>query len=395
MPGEALLATLHRQGVTHVTLPPSALQLCEVADAPAGLTLIVAGEALPPVLAQRWAGPHRLFNAYGPTETTVCASTHLCTVGSEGPVPIGRPIANTQIYILDDRLEPVPLGVTGELYIGGAGVARGYLNRPELTAERFIADPFGGESGGRLYKTGDLGRYRTDGAIEYLGRNDFQVKIRGFRVELGEIESRLQGCAGVRDAVVVAREDVPGDKRLVAYVVGEPEVELSASTLREALSSVLAEYMVPSAYVMLPSLPLTPNGKLDRRALPAPDASAVVSRAYEAPLGEVEEAIAQVWQELLGLERVGRHDQFFELGGHSLLAIQVVSRLRQRQPHQLDTHRHRSTRDRLSDHRERSDLANCPLLPCRSPPRDAMKKVEQVFNLFIRIEQVKNLFHFL
>ena len=224
----------------------------------------------------------------------------------------------------------MPLGVAGELHIGGVQVARGYLNRPELTAERFIADPFGSDPQGRLYKTGDLGRYRADGTLEYLGRNDFQVKIRGFRIELGEIESRLRGCAGVREAVVLAREDQPGDKRLVAYVVADDGMELSSASLREQLLRELAEYMVPSAYVVLEQLPLTPNGKLDRAALPAPDASAVVSRVYEAPVGEVEQAIAQVWQELLGLERVGRHDHFFELGGHSLLVVAMIERLRQR-----------------------------------------------------------------
>ena len=275
--------------------------------------------------------PRHFLNGYGPTETTTFAVVH--RVDGVSPdarsIPIGRPIGNTQIYILDEHLQPVPLGVTGELYIGGAGVARGYLNRPELTAERFITDPFGGEPGGRLYRTGDLGRYRMDGTIEYMGRNDFQVKIRGFRVELGEIESRLRGCAGVRDAVVLAREDVPGDKRLVAYVVPEAGVDLSASALRDQLSSGLADYMVPGAFVSLEALPLTPNGKLDRRALPAPDASAVASRGYEAPIGEVEHAIASIWRELLGLERVGRHDHFFELGGHSLLAVQVVARVQE------------------------------------------------------------------
>jgi amino acid adenylation domain-containing protein len=329
MPGDALLATLHRHGVTHVTLPQSALQLCEVSQAPTGLTLIVAGEALPPALAQRWAGQQRLFNAYGPSETTVCASAYLCQGDVAGSVPIGRPIANTQIYILDERLQPVPLGVVGELYIGGAGVARGYLNRPALTAERFIHDPFSAEPHARMYKTGDLGRWLPDGNIAYVGRNDFQVKIRGFRIELGEIETKLSACASVREAVVIAREDVEGDKRLVAYVVPHAGMTMSAAELRESLSRELAEHMVPSAFVSLEALPLTPNGKLDRKALPAPDATAVASRAYEAPIGEVEHAIASIWQELLGLEQVGRHDHFFELGGHSLLAVQVVVRIQE------------------------------------------------------------------
>ena len=274
----------------------------------------------------------QLINMYGITEITVHATYRKISssdvLGCHGSV-IGRGIPDLRIYILDAHQQPVPVGVSGEMYIGGAGVARGYLNRAELTAERFIADPFSTTTNGRMYKTGDLGRWLADGTIEYLGRNDFQVKIRGFRIELGEIESKLSACEGVREAVVLAREDQAGDKRLVAYVVPQAGVELSVAALRESLSRELAEYMVPSAFVSLDAFPLTPNGKLDRGALPAPDGSAVLARAYEAPQGEIEEAIAAIWQELLGLERVGRHDHFFELGGHSLLAVQMVSRLRQ------------------------------------------------------------------
>jgi thioesterase domain-containing protein len=268
---------------------------------------------------------------------------------------IGRPIANTRIYILDGHGRPVPVGVSGEIYIGGDGVARGYLNRPELTAERFVKDPFqpersggnpekrqgrrdagqpersGGNPEKRMYRTGDLGRWRADGTIEYLGRNDHQVKIRGYRIELGEIETQLLGCEGVAEAVVLARESAPhaaaGEQRLVAYytVKGqEPTIE----RLRGQLESKLPQYMVPAAYVRLESMPLTPNGKLDRRALPAPEGEAFVRRGYEAPQGELESTLAQLWQELLQVERVGRHDNFFELGGHSLLAVASVSRLR-------------------------------------------------------------------
>src|SRR6202041_200574 len=214
-----------------------------------------------------------------------------------------------------------PIGVSGEIYIGGAGVARGYLNRPELTAERFVADPFSGEACARLYRTGDLGRWRPDGSIEYLGRNDHQVKIRGFRIELGEIESRLLNCPGLREAVVLAREDQPGEKRLVAYFTGEPDIPVA--TLRSHLADTLPDYMVPAAYVRLEALPLTPNGKLDRRALPAPEDDAYGERAYEAPEGPIETAIAAIWSELLHLERIGRHDNFFELGGLSLLAVSL------------------------------------------------------------------------
>jgi amino acid adenylation domain-containing protein len=273
--------------------------------------------------------PRHLVQCYGPTETTTFASTHAITALADDAhsVSIGRPIANTSIYILDSQGEPVPLGVTGELYIGGDGVARGYLNRPELTAERFLKDPFAARPAGRMYRTGDLGRWLPDGTIEYQGRNDFQVKIRGFRIELGEIEAKLAACDGVREAVVLAREDVPGDKRLVAYVVSDEGVELHAAQLRAALSGRLPDYMLPAAFIPLESLPLTPNGKLDRRMLPAPDQAALAHRAYEAPQDEVEQTLATIWQQLLGVARVGRHDHFFELGGHSLLAVQLQDRI--------------------------------------------------------------------
>ena len=220
-----------------------------------------------------------------------------------------------------------PLGSTGELYIGGAGVARGYLNRPELTAERFLKNPFTEESGARMYRTGDLGRWLDDGNIEFLGRNDFQVKIRGYRIELGEIESRLMEHGSVREAVVIAREDVPGEKRLVAYYTGAEEA-VRIEELRSHLSATLPEYMVPAAYVWLESLPLTPNGKLNRKALPAPDGDAYATHGYEPPQGEIEEKLAIVWAEVLRLDKVGRHDNFFELGGHSLLAITLIERMR-------------------------------------------------------------------
>ena len=244
--------------------------------------------------------PQRLLNGYGPTETTTFAAT--CQIrevaASATNIPIGRPISNARIYILDRHCEPVPIGASGEIYIGGAGVARGYLNRPELTAERFIASPF--VDGDRLYRTGDLGRYRRDGTIEFLGRNDFQVKIRGFRIELGEIEARLAEHPGVREAVVLAREDAPGDKRLVAYTTTRPDAAPpGAEALRAHLAASLPEYMVPAAYVALDALPLTANGKLDRQALPAPDSSAFAARGYEPPVGETEERLARIWARLL------------------------------------------------------------------------------------------------
>ncbi|HEU0052779.1 MAG TPA: condensation domain-containing protein, partial [Longimicrobium sp.] len=246
---------------------------------------------------------------------------------TDGRPPIGRPIANVRVYALDPRMRPVPVGVPGELYVGGVGVARGYLGQPGQTAERFVPDAFGGEPGARLYRTGDLGRWRPDGTIEYVGRNDFQVKIRGFRIELGEIEARLAEHPAVREAVVLAREDEPGEKRLVAYVVGDPAA--GADVLRAHLGERLPEHMVPAAYVHLEALPLTPNGKVDREALPSPDGEAYARRGHEAPVGEVERALAEIWSEVLGVERVGRHDDFFELGGHSLLAVQMAARVQQ------------------------------------------------------------------
>ncbi|HEU4845295.1 MAG TPA: amino acid adenylation domain-containing protein, partial [Burkholderiaceae bacterium] len=336
--GAAFLGTLLASRASAMLLPVGLFN--EYADmlAPAfaRLTwLLVGGDVLNPELAARVLAraerPRHLINAYGPTETTVFAAT--CDVGAQTrelrSVPIGRPAANTQVYVLDASLQPVPLGVTGELYIGGVQVARGYLNRPELTAERFIADPFSSDPRARLYKTGDLGRWLADGNLEYAGRNDFQVKLRGFRIELGEIETALRACDGVREALVVAREDGPGDKRLVAYLLADDGAAPQANTLRASLALTLADYMLPAAFVTLDAWPLTPNGKLDRKALPEPGHDDLVARAYEAPQGALEVALAGIWQELLGIERIGRHDHFFELGGHSLLATRLLSRVRQ------------------------------------------------------------------
>ncbi|MCG6577323.1 amino acid adenylation domain-containing protein, partial [Pseudomonas sp. AF32] len=270
-----------------------------------------------------------LINNYGPTETTVVATSGRIDAG--GALHIGKPVGNTRVYLLDAHLQPVPVGATGELYIGGAGVARGYLNRPELTAERFVRDPFSPVQHAKMYRTGDLGRYLPDGYIDYLGRNDGQLKIRGLRIELGEIESRLGDCPGVREAVVLALGETPDDMRLVAYYTaheGEHQ-DLTADNLRARLQVHLPRHMVPSAYVRLDALPLTANGKLDRRALPAPDSDAYSSRGYEAPVGEMETRMADIWCRLLGVEQVGRHDDFFELGGHSLLAVRLMSQVRQ------------------------------------------------------------------
>ncbi|HMK71848.1 MAG TPA: amino acid adenylation domain-containing protein, partial [Myxococcaceae bacterium] len=333
---EELCGAIEREGITTATFPPSLLGTLPAERLAGRLgTVVVAGEAFPRELAVRWAPGRRLFNAYGPSETTVCATIHRCSGEEASSPPIGRPIANTQVYVLDGRLEPVPVGVAGELYIGGEGVARGYLKRPGLTAERFVPDPFG-EAGGRLYRTGDLARRRADGCVEFLGRLDHQVKVRGFRVELGEIETALGQHARVREAVVVARGDGPGEKQLVAYTVGEA----TAGELRAHLRDRLPEYMVPSAFVALAAMPLSPNGKVDRKALPAPERGR--GREYQAPRTETEKALAEIWARVLGVERVGLQDNFFELGGDSILSIQVIAQARQRglrlSPRQLFEH---------------------------------------------------------
>jgi amino acid adenylation domain-containing protein len=321
------------QEVTLVnTVPSVAAELLRLGALPlSARTVNLAGEALPKPLAEalyRRGTVARLFNLYGPTEDTTYSTYALVKPDVAGAPPIGRPIANTRIYIVDRRGRPVPAGVPGELCIGGVGLARGYLNRPELTAERFVPDPFG-PPGARLYRTGDLARYRPDGEIEYLGRLDHQVKIRGFRVEPGEVEAALRQHPAVREAAVVAREDAPGDRRLVAYVVAHPEhAPIAGEQLRALVRGKLPEHMVPSAFVPLDALPLTPNGKLDRRALPAPDGGRPdLAGAFVPPRNAVEEVLAGIWAEVLGLERVGVHDDFFELGGHSLLAVQVIVRL--------------------------------------------------------------------
>ncbi|MFZ6659140.1 amino acid adenylation domain-containing protein, partial [Undibacterium sp. TJN19] len=353
-----LRGLIQAQGITTLHFVPSMLQAFleqteELTECASLRRIVCSGEELPVALQARClaALPQAsLHNLYGPTEAAIDVTYWECRAGEDlDRVPIGRPIANTQMYILDAGRHLVPTGVAGEIYIGGAGVARGYLHRPALTAERFVADLLSEQPGARMYRTGDLGRWRADGHIEYLGRNDQQVKIRGFRIELGEIEAQLLQQAQVREAVVVARERAGAEnqgaegsdtdsarqeKQLVAYLVGpadgnDASNELSSEALRGQLKAVLPEYMVPAAFVWLPALPLTPNGKLDRRALPAPGQEAFAVGLYAVPQGEVEVLLAGIWQTLLGLERVGRHDHFFDLGGHSLLALQLLTRVRQ------------------------------------------------------------------
>ncbi len=348
---DSVAGTMDREHVTIAQFVPSQLRLLTQDEAGTrGLAcdfVLIGGESLDVALVARARACARraLVNCYGPTEATIDAISWICPDGDLPLViPIGHPIANARIYVLDGYGEPVPLGAVGELYIGGAGVARGYLDRPELTAERFVADRFAGP-GARMYRTGDLARYLPDGNLEFVGRKDDQVKVRGYRIELGEIEARLCEHPAVREAVVVAREveagalcrpvfPWAGDTRLVAYVISAAASESDApagelvATLRRHLADRLPEYMVPSAFVRLEALPMTPSGKLDRKALPAPDGESVLTRVYEAPQGRIEETLATVWAELLGLERVGRHDHFFELGGHSLLAVTLMERLR-------------------------------------------------------------------
>ncbi|WP_143281753.1 non-ribosomal peptide synthetase, partial [Caballeronia cordobensis] len=328
----AIIELVRRRDITRVLCVPSLGQAILDSMSSSGehrlREIIVAGEACPPSLARQSSTlprPVSLYNEYGPTEATVWATAYRCLQEESNPVPIGRPIANTRIYLLDAQRRLMPVGAVGELYVGGAGVGRGYLNRPELTVERFIDDPF--VPGGRMYRTGDIARYRADGNIEFLGRNDHQVKIRGFRIELGEIEAQIASHPAVREAVVIARarHEKTQDQQLIAYVTGTAGID--ASVLREHLASGLPDYMVPSAFVVLDALPLTPNGKLDRRALPDPQWQDLAT--YVAPRSSLEHSLAECFASVLGLERVSVFDNFFALGGHSLLATQLVSRLRE------------------------------------------------------------------
>ncbi|HEX2077989.1 MAG TPA: amino acid adenylation domain-containing protein [Longimicrobium sp.] len=318
---------LHDEGATVMQATPATWRLL-AGSGWAGkedLAILSGGEALQADLARELIPRGRaVWNLYGPTETTIWSAVQ--KVESAESIHLGHPIANTQLYVLDDTLRPCPAGVPGELFIGGDGVVRGYLRRPALTAERFVPDPFSAEPGARLYRTGDLVRRRADGALEFLGRTDFQVKVRGFRVELGEIEARLAEHPSVAQAVAVVRQDAPGDARLVAYVVpaGDPP---GADVLRRALAQRLPDHMVPSAYVMLDAFPLTPNGKVDRRALPAPEARRDLAGGFVEAATEAEEKIAAIWREVLGTDRVGVEDNFFDLGGNSLSLIRLAQRL--------------------------------------------------------------------
>ena len=347
--GPALVDLLREQAVAIVTLTPSTLAMLPPAALPALHTITVAGEVCPPDLVARWAPGRRFFNLYGPTEATIWTSYALCAAGQ--PPHIGRPIANTEAYILDRHGQPVPIGVAGELYLGGIGLARGYGKRPDLTAARFVPNPFSSVAGSRLYRTGDLACYLPDGNIEFLGRIDQQVKLRGLRIELGEIEAALRQHPALAEAVVLVREDTPGDQSLVAYVVEEQRNKgtreqstgnlpspaaagegAGGEGLRTFLARSLPAYMVPSSFVRLDEMPLTPSGKIDRSALLTIQSPSLQLQSYSAPRTPVEEVLVSIWTEVLklppraDLPGLGVHDHFFTLGGHSLLAMQVIFR---------------------------------------------------------------------
>jgi amino acid adenylation domain-containing protein len=329
--GVQLAKLLERSGATVMQATPATWRMLIEAGwmGDSQLKVFSAGEALDRALADQLRKRcAEVWNLYGPTETTIFSGV-VRVSGDTGPVPIGPPIANTRFYVVDEFMNPVPIGIYGELWIGGAGLAHGYLNRPELTAEKFVPDPFGSEPGGRLYRTGDLMRYCEDGRLEFGGRLDHQVKVRGFRIELGEVEVALSRHESLCAAVVVAREDRPGEQRLIAYVVGNKHPTPTASEWRTFLIQSLPEYMIPLVFVSLDELPLLPNGKVDRRALPIPEASRPdLRRAFAAPENPTQARLVEIWQNVLVLDRVGIHDDFFELGGDSILATRLVSRVR-------------------------------------------------------------------
>ncbi len=331
-----LLKTIAQQQVTTVQLVPSLLQMLLEQGGIENCQLLkrvfCGGEILPVALQEKLLSQLNvnLCNLYGPTECCIDVTFWNCQREMYGQrIPIGRPISNTQIYILDSNLQSLPVGIPGELHIGGAGLARGYLNRPELTEEKFIPNPFSNSPDSRLYKTGDLARYLPDGNIEYLGRIDNQVKIRGFRIELGEVEAVLTQCPQVQSSVIIAREDTPGNKRLVAYIVPEKETTPTPSEMRQFLKEKLPEYMIPSAFVILESLPLTPNGKIDRRALPAPEQNHERTDKFIAPRNPIEEILVTIWTEVLKVQQISINDNFFELGGDSILSISIISKAKQ------------------------------------------------------------------
>ncbi|MEV0321975.1 amino acid adenylation domain-containing protein [Streptomyces sp. NPDC050658] len=382
LPGEPLAATCAAYGITHLTLPPTALAVLRPDSLPAGTTLIVAGEACPPELVETWAPGRRMINAYGPTETTVCATMTEPLTPDGGAPPIGHPMADTRSYVLDASLQPVAPGVVGELYVTGPGLARGYLGRTALTAQRFVADPFGAP-GERMYRTGDVVRRRADGQLDFSRRADDQVKVRGFRIELGEVRSALAAHPGVAQAAVVVREDQPGNKRLVGYVVPAPHAaddwadvrELTAAA-RELAAGRLPRHMVPDAVLALPELPVTASGKLDRRALPAPETTAGTARP---PRTRGERILCELYAEVLGVPEVGADDDFFERGGHSLLATSLISRVRTAMGAELQLRTLFKARTPAEVAREldQTEAVRPPLVPERRPERLPLSFAQQ------------------
>jgi amino acid adenylation domain-containing protein len=328
--GNKLMSLMSAVNATYLQATPATWRLLLAAgwQGNPDLKIISTGEALPRDLANQLIDKGAsLWNLYGPTETTIWSSGYRIE-SLDAPITIGYPLANTQMYILDAQMQPVPVGIAGELHIGGAGIARGYLNRPELTAEKFIPNPF--DSTTRLYKTGDLARFLPNGQIECLGRIDFQVKVRGFRIEIGEVEATLSEHPAVRECAIAAWKNDDSDERLVAYIVGVRGDEgTTVGELRTFMKQKVPEFMVPSNFVLMDALPLTANGKVDRKALPKPDVAKSLAESYVAPRTDIERDMADIWAKILKIERVGIHDNFFELGGHSLLAAQLLSRIRQ------------------------------------------------------------------
>ncbi len=328
--GRSLRDLAVRRGATIIQATPSMWRMIlGFGELPPTLRLALSGgEAMPAALANRLRGATRtVWNVYGPTETTIWSTAHRLADREyrENP-PIGRLLSNTRAYVLDDELRPVPEGGEGELYIGGMGLARGYMASPDLTAERFVPDPFAPAGGERIYRTGDLVRWNSASELEFIGRQDNQVKVRGHRIELGEVEAALRRIAGIADAAVICRADGSGDNILVAYFAAERGVPVLTSELRQVLQTRLPEYMVPSGFVELRELPLTPNGKTDRRALVALGERGIdeIRAPYVAPMTDTEQTLARIWASVLGVDHVGGNDDFFELGGHSLLAVEIL-----------------------------------------------------------------------
>jgi len=328
-----LASRITAEAITFVTLPPTLLRVLDPATMPGVRGVLSAGEAIGADIIERWGRGRQLANGYGPTETTVCATAALCDPDDRLPPTIGRPIENVRVYVLDAHGAPVPIGAPGRLWVGGVCVGSGYLNRPELTAERFARDPFAADEGARMYDTGDIARWRADGNVEFLGRVDHQLKIRGFRIEPGEVEAALLSTGRVRECTVIGREDTPGDKRLVAYVVAAPRASLDGAALlevRDLIAAQLPPYMIPSAFVVMERLPLTSSGKVDRSRLPVPDAASLLrDRPMVAPRTPLERTLCDIWRGVLRTGRVGVEDDFFTLGGDSILMISVIARSRE------------------------------------------------------------------